>query len=204
MCRATLLFIFSLIWPLISQGSPYHFRGHDKEPVTTEIRMITPFTAQGVNTKLKITKEIKGTCWTNSYINSSRPNTWRCRANNEILDPCFKNPIKDHQSVICMKTPWDKGAVLVKLNAPLPSTTKSLHFNVRKALPWALELNNGKYCTYSTLTTGEFSGQEITYRCDAGSYVIGDIDRMSKNWFVLYQGHESLYMKQVRVRTAWY
>lgn len=204
MRRTKLLLIFSLLWPCLSQGTPYQFRTHQNEPTTTEIRMITPFTPQGVNAKLKIIKELKGTCWTNSISNSARPNTWRCRANNEIYDPCFKNTTRDHQSVICMKTPWDKGAVVLKLSTPLPTNTKSSHFNMRKALPWALELSNGKYCTYTTLANAELTSEDVSYRCDPGSYVIGNIDRLSKNWFVLYHGHDSLYMKQVRVKTAWF
>lgn len=197
------LIIIGLIWPCALLASTSTIRT-GSEPTTTEIRMITPFTHHGINGKLNITKETTGTCWASSHTNSARPNTWRCRAENVVYDPCFKNPVKDQQSVICLKSPWDKNATLVKLQSPLPYDVKSSHFNVNSSLPWALELTNGKYCTFSTTQAGDIAGQPISYRCDAGSYVIGDIDRSTKNWFVLYHGNESLYMKQVRVRAAWF
>ena len=197
------MMILGLICPSTLLASASQIRT-SSEPLTTEIRMITPFTHHGINSKLRITNETTGSCWASSHANSARPNTWRCKADNVVYDPCFKNPVKDHQSVICLKSPWDKNAVLVKLESPLPYDVKSTQFNTNKSIPWALELINGKYCTFTTTPTGEIAGQPITYRCDAGSYVIGEIERSTQNWFVLYHGNDSLYMKQVRVKAAWY
>lgn len=177
----------------LSHGKPKNF---------TEIRLITPFTVEGLNPKVTITKRIQGDCWTTSTTNSSRPNTWRCQADQKIYDPCFVNPIKPESSVICLSDPWSNKAVEITLNSPLPST-KNKSFDHKSAQPWALELANGNHCTLITGPSLFLAGLKTNYKCKS-AVVVGDIDRAGTFWTVYYLAHNSLSMNQAHVKAAWY
>lgn len=169
----------------------------------TEIRMLTPFTGEGLNPKLHIVKETTGVCWSSSLVNTSRPNTWRCHAEDKVYDPCFKSPIHNQNSVVCMQHPWDKKVVILKLKSPLPST-KASRFSSKKSQPWAIELGNGRMCTLITGPKAQIAGMKSRYSCSSGAVVVGDIDRSNPVWHVFYLGNEDLYMHQTPVISAWY
>jgi hypothetical protein len=179
--------------------SSFQSHKHDR----TEIRLLTPFTAAGLNPKLKVSKEVEGICWSNSSVNSSRPNTWRCHSDNTVYDPCFINPIHNQYSVVCLESPWSKNVVKLKLKSPLPST-KADTFVGSKSQPWAIELSNGRLCTMISGPTSAVSGMPIKYQCNSNAVVLGDIDRSNHKWVVFYLGNDDLYMHQIPISLAWY
>lgn len=168
----------------------------------TEVRLITPFTAEGLNASINITKRVSGSCWSNSSKDTSRPNTWRCQAENQSYDPCFMDPIREGSKVICLVSPWNLDAVEIALDAPLPSN-RSESFDYKSAQPWALELSNGNHCSLISGPSLIVAGMKSTYRCKDGT-IVGDIDRSHKVWTVLYNNDKNLYMSQKTVVTAWY
>lgn len=179
---------------------------HSKHDVPfTQIRLLTPFTAVGLNPKVSVNEIVDGTCWASSLSDSSRPNTWRCSSGSSTYDPCFVNPTREQNSVICLKSPWEPNAVQLTLSTPLPTNKlDNLDFHSQSAQPWALELANGSQCTLITGPSLTVAGMKTSYQCDAGAIAIGNIDRSHKKWTVLFQKNDDLFMAQTDILTAWY
>ncbi|HEV3153551.1 MAG TPA: hypothetical protein VGZ02_07095 [Candidatus Baltobacteraceae bacterium] len=86
---------------------------------------------------------IKGECWTES-IASARADAYRCMAQNEIYDPCFK---VDAREVAC-PTPKDvTSGTRISLTKPLPAHTGTPANTV-----WAMHLAGGGICSRGTGT----------------------------------------------------
>lgn len=72
------------------------------------------------------------------------------------------------------------------------------------ALPWALELANGKRCSLFTGATAPVAGMRINYGCPGGFQVVGDIDRSASTWRIFFQAENSSVLEQVDIAVAWY
>lgn len=175
---------------------------HKTIPHFTEVRVLTPFNSQGVNELIKIKDHVEGTCWATSTLTSAQPNTWRCQAGNKTYDPCFINPIRHDNTVVCLSNPWDHSGVEITLSNPLP-LNRGKPFSDKSAQPWALELANGNHCTLISGPSLSFAGLKATYRCQ-DALVVGKINRSNQLWTVLYSPNSALYMNQTAVLAAWY
>lgn len=197
------LLVLSLSFTITAKANPTGLSTPKNQMNRTDLRMLTPFTPNGLNPKLNIVKHCKGTCWTTSQVNSARPNTWRCQAENIVYDPCFKNPVREQNSVVCMQNPWDKSVMIIELDSPLP-VTHNYMLNTQNASPWALELSNGKLCILSIGPNVKVAGMAANYSCGSGAIVIGSINRNHQKWSAFYLGNESLYMSEMPILSAWY
>lgn len=92
-------------------------------------------------TKVVLTKEKLGSCWTNS-IAIARSDAWRCAVANAIYDPCFTTKTPD--ILVCNADPSKKNAgFLLRLKQPLP---KSHKIKLQKNSAWIIELQDGLLC----------------------------------------------------------
>jgi hypothetical protein len=173
-------------------------------PSATQVRIFTPFTTAGLSIGLAVTDEVSGSCFSSSLASPLRPDTWRCTVENAIYDPCFINLFGGENTLACAEVPWDANVVLLTLTEALPSDDRG-EPDFTQALPWALELENGRRCTMMTGAMAPLAGMRITYGCEDGAYVVDDVDRTLPLWRVFYQTPErSLSLDQVGVVTAWY
>jgi hypothetical protein len=169
----------------------------------TRVRQFVPFSIRGLSPSLTVTSQVNGNCWTGSVADAGRADAWRCMAGNAIYDPCFQpgaTPGVGGQ-VACAQTPWSGSVVLLTLTEPLPEMANQANPN---ALPWALELTNGKQCSFAGGATGVVAGQRINYTCQGGGLVAGAPDRSLALWSVQYlDSIDSSSTLEVDVATAW-
>lgn len=157
----------------------------------------------------------EGHCWTDS-IAISRPDAWRCMAENEIFDPCFELP--GGGSVLCNPNPakGDPGLDL-KLTKPLPKS-KVPPESRSGMLPhrggWLVELVDGTTCNPVTGASGLIDGKVLTYYCDGGTgnYValLGDLSSEGSRliaekaeYSLEANGPKLLQSKRIPVKTVW-
>ena len=173
-------------------------------PNATQMRVFTPFTTSGLSIGLAVTDGVRGSCFASSAADPARPDAWRCEVGNAIYDPCFTN--LDQTRLACAEEPFSANAVMLTLTKDLPADAagREPNFNF-KAMPWALELENGQACTPLTGATVPIAGMRINYSCGDDAYVAGSVDRSRPLWRVFYQTpSRSLSLQQVAVTTAWY
>lgn len=173
------------------------------QATATNIQTFHPFGAQGVNPSLKVANQVSGYCWSPSVANG-RQNTWRCMAGNAVLDPCFSDNAAQEKRLVCVKSPTDTSVTLLQLTKPLPKA-KDRNFNIKKTMPWAIELTDGNFCTYMTGGTTVVMNKRMNYGCNNGGYLFGDIARKGHVWQTYFsqQGTKDD-MKLVPIKTAWY
>ena len=178
----------------------------DTSPIgkRTQIKLMTPFGANGLSIGLAVTEKLNGTCFAPSIASSSRPDAWRCSSGNGILDPCYQRILGDEKQLACpVGGPWPANVVLLTLTQPLPSEPRK-EVSRDSTLPWAIELANGQRCTLFTGATAPVAGMRINYGCPGGFQVVGDIDRSHAMWRVFSQGEKSIALEQVDVAVAWF
>lgn len=180
--------------------------GAQPASAVTQTRVFTPFDAGGeLVVGLAVTGEVEGSCEANSAASPERPDAWRCSAENEILDPCFQNVLRDGEPLACTEDPFSADVVMLTLSTPLPDPTVTDGPDFAAGLPWALELANGQQCTLLTGATASVAGMRINYGCPDGAQVVGEVNRRLPRWRVFYQtAARSLSLEQVGVATAWY
>lgn len=165
----------------------------------TELHYYRPFIVSSKQSSLRIASEQEGTCLQQSQL-ILREDAWRCVAQGQIYDPCFKKPFSKHQEVLCVENPWSLEAIKVKLPAVI---NNKLHqrLDVSTALPWALELTDGEKC-YAAMSVERYDGLEAHYICNDKSMLYGDLHRCSNLWTVLKKEHVGLSM--VNIAKAWF
>ena len=124
----------------------------------TVSRTFSPYTVDGTLTAA-VSSHLTGDCWTSS-IALAGAHTYRCLANNQILDPCFAPPSgAKPSSVACFTDPWTPGVQLM-LTQPLPTTEPGT-----RSTPWALQLADGTRCVVLTGTVDQVGSLDLEYRC---------------------------------------
>jgi hypothetical protein len=183
--------------PLVSAAEP-------PQSPHTETKLLTPFGIKGLAEGLQVTEKVSGKCFAASEASPPRPDAWRCSAGNAILDPCYQRIMGDEKQFACpVEGPWSQKVVLLTLTEALPNPThKDMH--AEPALPWAIELANGKRCSLLTGASAPVAGRRINYGCPGGFQVVGDIDRSSPVWRVFFQAENASVLEQVDVLVVWY
>ncbi len=132
----------------------------------TRVRIVHPFTQDGhLKPYLHVKRTWRGRCWTSS-IGSQQRNAWRCLHHNLILDPCFKH--KGVPKLACMRAPWNRSVIRLKLTRPLPK-----HGNdgvQRWSVPWGYRLRSGVRCVLAQGTSPEVHGVPLPYLCSGGRF----------------------------------
>lgn len=174
------------------------------QPARTEIKLFTPFGVKGLADGLQISDKLSGKCFAGSAASPTRPDAWRCSAGNAILDPCYQRIMGDEKQLACpVEGPWPQKVVLLTLTDALPNEPRK-EMPRESALPWAVELSNGKRCSLLTGATAPMAGMRINYGCPGGFQVVGDIDQSGPVWRVFFQAENAMALEQVDVAIAWY
>src|SRR5215469_9360122 len=127
----------------------------------TQIKLLTPFGSKGLADGLQISEKLSGRCFAASAASPTRPDAWRCSAGNAILDPCYQRVLGDEKQLACpVEGPWSQKLVLLILTDPLPTEPRK-EMPRDSALPWAIELGNGKQCALFTGATAPVAGMRI-------------------------------------------
>jgi hypothetical protein len=169
-------------------------------PTATEIRLFAPLGPQGLNSGLKASQTVSGSCSGGSNKDHGRSDAWRCFGGSTIYDPCFNDPTSG--SLACADAPWSASIVLLRLSEQLP-TQFGNNDATGTALPWALELANGQQCVMIGGATATIAGMRINYGCPGGS-VVGEPDRSATLWKVFFQAGTVSQLSQVAVSVGWY
>jgi hypothetical protein len=176
----------------------------DPGTVRTQIKLLTPFGTNGLADGIQVLDKVSGKCFAASVASSSRPDAWRCSAGNAIHDPCYQRILGDEKQLACpVEGPWSQKVILITLTEALPTEPRK-EIAVESAMPWALELGNGKRCSLFTGATAPVAGMRINYGCPGGFQVVGDVDRSSRVWHVFFQAENAYELEQVDVAVAWY
>ena len=172
-------------------------------PARTQIKLFTPFHQGSLSVGVAATDQGSGSCFARSVASAARPDAWRCTMGNAVLDPCFANVMGDGKTLACARDPWSANVTLLTLTAPLPEAKPDTE-PIPNAVPWALELANGRHCTLFTGATAPVAGMRINYGCTDGAIVVGDIDRSQPQWRVFSQGEKSPALEMNDISVAWY
>jgi hypothetical protein len=198
------LALLALLGAFAVSFSPNAFAADPPQPPRTEIKLLTPFGVKGLADGLQISDKVSGKCFASSAASPTRPDARRCSVGNAILDPCYQRIMGDEKQLACpMESPWSQKVVLLTLSEPLSKESRK-ETPRESALPWAIELVNGKRCALFTGATAPVAGMRINYGCPGGLQVVGDIDRSGPVWRVFFQAENASVLEQVDVVVAWY
>lgn len=132
----------------------------------TDVERYSPWKADGSAAQGLRVERQRGECFTTSFA-APRTDTWRCLAV-EIEDPCFESPTQP-DTVLCVDSPWSRRAVLLRT-----VLDRADHPELRLQI-WALEIANGRKCSFLTGATAVFKGKRANYGC-------GDPGRRGTLW----------------------
>ena len=164
---------------------------------TTVTREFTPYTADG-QLAIAVATHLSGSCWTTSIALPSA-HTYRCLADNQILDPCFAPAaVAKPTSVACFTDPWTSGVELT-LSQPLPAADAGT-----RSMPWAVQLVDGTRCVALTGTVDQVGDLDLEYGCGStGEAGLVPSAPSSATLQVEYRASDAQPLHQVAVATAW-
>jgi hypothetical protein len=168
----------------------------------TTVHLYTPYNGAGIAKGVRISKTVRGYCWTSS-LSDGRSDAFRCFVGNYIHDPCFANTPRSATAVVC-PTAWPGSPVLrIKLTKPLPPNPARGDPTQRP--PWALRLANGRWCLFLDGATSVIAGMRINYGCKGGKVLLGIPRRGSPTWTIFFAGgFNATQYQAVEIRSAWW
>jgi hypothetical protein len=182
----------------------------EASPARTDIRYFLPFGPDGtLNANLTVTSEATGTCDFESIADPDRPDAWDCiTSDNEILDPCFENPMSPPDGPVelaCAESPFTNEVVHITIDEPLNREKEGApeHPFAPWALPWALELANGDRCSLLHGTLTVMAGETVYYGCENQGSVLGEVNTGPGVWTVSYAAEGAVSSSLVDVAVAW-
>jgi hypothetical protein len=147
----------------------------------TRVAIFAPWTTRGLQRGLRIYAKVSGTCATRSLV-TSRTDAWRCIAGNDTYDPCFAGSPQKSVAA-CPQTPFSNTVVLFRDSKSLDAKQKSTTFSIRTlGEPWALRLDGGDTCVFTTGATEVIAGKRMNYACAKSGWVVGLVDRSTQPW----------------------
>ncbi len=186
--RVSLLFLLC-VYPFISFEMP------------TVIKFYRPFGAVVNQLAPQIIASKQGVCSQQSK-RILREEAWRCIADGVSYDPCFVKPgdTKNRQA-LCVHSPWQTDAVLVKTQSPLTNTPFT-HLDMSTGYPWGVELTTGVSCL-STDKDKQIEGNTVHYDCTDNSVLFGYLQRCKEAWSLLQQASDGE-ITTVIIKKAWF
>ena len=173
----------------------------------TTLHLYAPFKGADVAQGVHVARRARNYCWTTS-LTDPRSNAYRCFAGkSRIHDPCFASDTGPHHVVLCPLPHPGSGVLLINLTRGLP--TAQANTTPTNSPPWAVHLQNGRWCEAMAGATGQYHGMRINYLCGGPSgrrgYLLGSPNRRSPLWTVFYgrKLSSSSYAK-VKVVSAWW
>lgn len=163
----------------------------------TDRRLYQPFANSPLQAPLQVQQRLAGHCARQSQV-SIRENAWQCQVNDQTFDPCFQNPYQDPSTLICPLSPWSEYATVISIHQRLIPTRSADQLDISKALPWALELDDGTRC----LRKAASQRGTHSYYCQAQQFITGKIFRCKAKWQVFKKSDQQIDTSQV-IR-AWF
>lgn len=167
----------------------------------TRVVRINPFNADGdLGRSYRITLRRQGECPQPSF---RAVGAYRCFARNGVFEPCFPDPAAPDDEVVCLRSPYDKGALRIFLTES-PDTRPSRG----RLAPWAMTLTSGRRCVFIGGATDVIGGKRLNYFCTNRAALLGTPRKNSRRrWRIgaarpTRQGY--VRGKTVRVRVAYY
>lgn len=170
----------------------------------TNVNIVEPFQPDGsLKPRLRVVRSARGSCFTGSVADPSRPDAWRCTVGNLILDPCIGSA-QSGRRLACFSAPWDNRIILLHLTRRLPlgqgNKDQSPEGN-----PWGVELASRERCALETGAEGIVGGKPVTYNCVHRGVILGQIDQRHPIWRAWFKREiDSPRVIRVNVRIAWY
>ncbi|MER7468403.1 hypothetical protein [Streptomyces sp. NPDC097981] len=188
------------------------FKEHPRPQKLTEEKYLRPFTDYGhLERPYRVTRRYqKGDCPGPSWI-SSDPQSIRCGAEDQILDPCWSYGVDTEAVAFCFKSPWDHDVSAITH----PSMTNQWP-SADKGLPWALEIRDPSHkstlqCVAGGGTATYVAGMRGNWDChlpgedrSAGSALDGITRSQTKPWTVRYASEDSSEVLKADIITVWY
>jgi len=168
----------------------------------TTVHLYTPYNGVGLAKGVRISKTVRGYCWTSS-LSDARSDAFRCFVGNYIHDPCFANTPLSATAVVC-PTAWPGTPVVrIRLTKPLPPNPAT--GDPTRRPPWAIQLANGRWCLFLDGATSVVAGMRINYGCVGGKVLLGIPRRSSPMWTIFFAGgFNATQYQAVRIRSAWW
>jgi hypothetical protein len=133
-----------------------------------------------------------------SYI-SGQDGPMRCFAGNYIYDPCWPNP-NGADEVFCVEAPDATSGVILR---DAVSVHEGNDGRPNRA-PWALELMDGRVCTFASGATSARGRVRLNYLCDRTRYLWGSPRRTRALWTIrMSRTSTGQGWQRVQIRTAW-
>jgi hypothetical protein len=180
-----------------------------KQRTRTEIRLFSPVVGD-----FKQVANDRGPCSGFSNDDPAAPEAHLCigrlrNGRSSLYDPCWET--RQGPSLLCVQDPWSDAATVF---LPSLGLSRAPRPSIRRAGPWAIELDNGEHCVSVAAATYTIAGQRANYFCGGGSgfrpdsseggWVVGMPDRTLALWLVSFIGTGSDSTGQVPVDVAWY
>jgi hypothetical protein len=171
---------------------------------TTE-HIYAPFTAGTIAKGLRVTKTIRGSCWTGSE-GTARSDAWRCMSGNYIYDPCFSSQTGGTGAfVVCAQSPFVRTLVKFVLTKPLPYKYGNKDGDPTRFGPWGMRLSTGATCVSIQGATGAIAGMRIGYECSNKGVLVGSPKRSTPTWRIFFaKRFDSASLSAVSVAQAWW
>ena len=220
--RGALLFVLGgLVGGLLNQWAvPSIIDLFKSTPLTrTELGLYQPLSYGRRLTSLRVTTTEAGSCEPESLDDIRNANAARCMTNRTIYDPCYSfSGLSAGESVVCVFAPWAHEANVVRVHRVDPSsfTPKALRRYRKRALPWALELENGLGCLFIGGGAGppNILGRRINYECwrknerphpsGPRGVAAGAPDRSGAVWRIQFSKTNSTEFNEVSIRRVWF
>lgn len=170
-----------------------------QSPAATVARIYSPLTPSGASRLPTVLR--RGSCFTGSLA-AARRDAWRCTVGSLIYDPCFKSARS--RDLICVFAPWYRTAIRLRLTTALPRFGNR-SIPTLQALPWALELADGRRCRFLTGATAAVGTKRLNYGCKTGSAALWGYPIRSRQPWAIFQapGDARVLSELVAIRYAW-
>ncbi len=165
----------------------------------TELSLYRPLTETDTHPAVERVIKKNGQCLTQSE-RIKREDAWHCEAEGIVYDPCFVAPYGSHLEAICPESPWSHQGVQISVASPLDNSNHQT-LDMSRTYPWAIELTNGEKCE-AVVTTKEYDGLPVRYRCEKQSELIGHVQRCNSTWKILQ--HAANGVDTVEIAKAWF
>jgi hypothetical protein len=174
-------------------------------PTQTAVSILRPFDGDRLNSRLKVTKIVHGTCGNfpqGAAQGSGNPEAVRCfGSDNFVYDPCY--PSQTGRRAACPKRPWSEKVTVLSLSSPVRVGFRN-SFPGRHDHVYGMELKGGDRCFFLE-GAGQVTvaGVRVNYRCERGD-VVGSPNRLSPLWQATYVAHGDAETRVIEVVRVWF
>jgi hypothetical protein len=150
----------------------------------TERLLYSPFEADGQTRSGLNVVDRDGECFFTSLKAASG---YRCVTGYLLRDPCYSdprvNPVESFSAVVCAQSPWGTTVVRIALSEALPKREPS---PLSSPSFWAIELESGARCTFTSGATNAVRGYRLHYGRSNNRVLFGAPRTSTSTWRIRY------------------